>query len=241
MAKKGRLTPLGIVLELVFIMIVLPVTCFFLAKLLGTRELMEMVIDMVGEIQIFDKMMDITSILYKGHDPSLAGNSELYLEHVAELLNSLGPSMLQLFSITLCVRLCVMICDLAPWGSMLMAPRLAGVIFGSIILKVYDFPMVALGFLILLFFVIDLIFVQDISFDPLTLFIKYLLYCLKMTIELLGVVFTTGFIAVLLVIWQGNITSIGMAIFMVVIFSLPLICVALLERCVSPKKSILPL
>jgi hypothetical protein len=111
-----------------------------------------------------------------------------------------------------------------------------GVFLGYLVLALYDIPMMASVFLMLLFVVLDMLLVQDVHFNIVDLALKYIKSCLEFGFEMLSVLWLSGFVAILLIIWQGNITNVGMVIFLLCIFIIPWALLELVKMYVFGKK-----
>lgn len=110
-----------------------------------------------------------------------------------------------------------------------------GVFIAYLILAWFDIPVVASFFLMVLYIVVDMIFVQDISFGVSGLLIKYLRSCLEFGVEMLAVLWLNGFVAVLLILWQGTFSGIGMAIIMICVFFIPWLLLMLAKGFIFKK------
>lgn len=223
------------IIQIIVVVLLLPMVFFILALINGTQEGLMFLLDVIGEIKIFDVLMDFVSTCLKAHDPSLIGNPDIYMVHVTELFETLDTSMFQLLSITLCVRICNILCDIVKWPGIRILSSVLGVIFGYAVAILYDIPILALLFLLLLLIVLDMIFLFGRHSYTSDLILKYVLVTLKISLEMLAVIFMTGFIAILLVIWQGNVASFGMTVFMIAIFFIPWISLLAVNRYLLPS------
>lgn len=216
--------------QIILVVILLPMLCLILVEVNSAQNTLEMLLNMVGQIPVFDTLMESVSLIMQMHDPALIGNPDIYLTHIESVVDSLNKSLFQVFSIALCVKLSNLAFDLLRGRGMHILSSMIGVLLGYYVSTSYEFPILASLFLFLLLFIVDLIFVQSVSVRISSLIIKYLVFSLKMILKILTTVFMTGFFAVLLVIWQGYVADIGVIIFMVCVFAVPWFILAATER-----------
>lgn len=230
MIKKFTKDLVANIAQILVIVILLPGVCFVLSKIMGTRDVLLMLLNLIGEIDVFDSLMNFISIGLQSHDGSLVGNFQDYAVHLVSMVNNLDQTLFELLSIAICVKLFSLLWELLKWKGMPILASVVGVFLGCFIVKIYDMPIMVSAFLLLLVMVIDMIFVRKPGFNLLAFIGEYLKFCLEMTLKMLAVIFMTGVIAVLLVIWQGNVDNLGMAVFMIAMFAVPWFLAAAANR-----------
>lgn len=231
---------LGTIGQILLVILILPLLCLAAGAITGAQNEDLIVLEMLGQIDYFEAIMNAISTFMQMHVSDLAGDPTAYMTHIASIFDSLDVSMFQLLDVTLCVALCNMVWDILKNAKLVRGAHIIssvlGVFLGYLVLALFDIPMMASVFLMLLYVVLDMIFVQDVHFHIGDLLIKYLKAGLKFGFEMLSTLWLTGFVAVLLIIWQGNITNVGMAIFLICMFIIPWSLLKLAESYIFDKK-----
>ena len=214
--------------QIIEVVILLPGVCFILSLLTGTKDTLLLLLNMVGEIEIFNSFMNVVSFGVQCQQPGAVG--EQFLMQLALYFENLDQSIYELFAIAVCVGLFNILGKIIRMRGMPILTSLIGVFCGYYVAKYFPMPIMTVAFLMLLTMVLDLIFVQKPNLNILKFFVGYLKSGIKMTVNVMSTIFMTGFVAVLLVIWQGGVTNVGMILFMIVMFALPWFIMALLDR-----------
>ena len=189
---------------------------------------------MLGQIDVFESLFAYITQVIQLHNTDAAGDTNLYLQHIVAVLDTLDTSLFQVASVALCVHICGTVADILHLRGMRILPSVIGVILGYTVVAVYDMPIMVTAFLFLLLFVIDLIFVRVPTFSIFKLCFEYLIFAIKMTIDIVNAVFVTGFIAVLLILTQGGALDFAMTVFMIFMFVLPLVILSAAKRYILP-------
>lgn len=219
------------IIQLLVVCIGLPLICKAMAMLSGTETALQTLFDVVGQIEVFDTLMVALTVFVQAGGLSTPGSNDALYSTILSTVENLSSSISQLLIIALCVNLCCILWTLLVRRGMCIFASVAGVLLGGVVMFMWqDIPELAIGFLMILLFVVDLIFVQKDRLNFGKFILKYLKYCLKLIIDCLVVIFVTGFIAVLLLIWKGEQMSIGMAIFTLAVFLIPTILALALKR-----------
>ncbi len=214
--------------QIILVVLLLPGLCFVLSKITGTTDTLLLLLNMVGEIEIFNSFMNVVSFGVQCQEPGLVG--EQFLLQLALYFENLDESVYELFAIAICVNLFNILGSIIKMRGMPILTSLIGVFCGYYIAKYFPLPILTIAFLMLLTMVIDLIFVQKPNVGIISFFAGYLKSGLKMTVNVMATIFMTGFVAVLLVIWQGGVTNIAMMLFMILMFAIPWFIMALLDE-----------
>lgn len=219
------------IIQLLVVAIGLPLLCKVLSMISGTSTALQTLFDIIGQIDVFDTLMVALTVFMQGGGFSNEVASEAFYTNLLSVVSNLGSSISQLLIVALCVNLCCILWTLFVRRGMCIIASVVGVLLGSLVMYMWqDIPELAIGFLMILLFVIDLIFVQTGHVNFGIVLLKYMKYCLKLIIDCLVVIFVTGFVAVLLLIWKGDDMSFGMAAFTLGIFLLPTILALALKR-----------
>lgn len=219
------------IIQLLVVGIGLPLLCKVLAMFAGTAAALQTLFDIIGQIDVFDTLMVALTVFVQGGGLSASGSDDALYSTILSTVENLSSSISQLLIIALCVNLCCILWTLLVRRGMCIFASVAGVLLGGLIMFAWqDIPELAIGFLMILLFVVDLIFVQKDRLNFGKFLLKYMKYCLKLIIDCLVVIFVTGFIAVLLLIWKGEDMGIGMAIFTLAVFLVPTVLALALKR-----------
>lgn len=219
------------IIQLLIVCIGLPLLCKVLAVFTTTATALQTLFDIIGQIDVFDTLMVALTVFIQGGGLSAQGGSDALYSTILSTVENLSASISQLLIIALCVNLCCILWTLLVRRGMCILASVAGVLLGGLVMFAWqDIPEIAIGFLMILLFVVDLIFVQKNRLNFGIFLLKYLKFCLKLIIDCLVVIFVTGFIAVLLLIWKGEDIGVGMAIFTLAIFLIPTILALALKR-----------
>ncbi len=219
------------IIQLVIVAVALPLLCWAMSSWSGTSTALQTLFDIIGQIDVFDTLMVSLTVFVQAGGLSAEGADDALYTNILSTVENLGSSISQLLIIALCVNLCCILWTLLVRRGMCIFASVAGVLLGGVIMYAWqDIPEVAIGFLMILLFVVDLIFVQKNRLNFGIFLLKYMKFCLKLIIDCLVVIFVTGFIAVLLLIWKGEDIGIGMAIFTLAIFLIPTILALALKR-----------
>lgn len=223
------------IIQLVIVGIGLPIFCKVMSLISGTTAMLQTLFDIIGQIDVFDTLMVALTAFVQSGGLSTNGADDALYSSILSTVENLSSSISQLLIIALCVNLCCILWTLIVKRGMCILASVAGVLLGGLVMFAWqDIPEIAIGFLMILLFVVDLIFVQKGRLNFGIFILKYLKYCLKLIIDCLVVIFVTGFVAVLLLIWKGEDISTGMAIFTLAIFLIPTILALALKRyCLS--------
>ena len=231
---------LGTIGQILLVILILPLLCFAAGAITGAQNEDLIVLEMLGQIDFFNTIMNAISAFMQMHVSNLVGDPNAYLTHIASVFDALDTSIFQLLDVTLCVALCNMLWDILKNAKLVRSAHIVssviGVFLGYLVLALFDIPMMASLFLMLLFVVLDMIFVQNVRFHIGDLLLKYMKSGIKFGFEMLSVLWLSGFVAVLLIIWQGNITNVGMIIFLLCIFIIPWSLLKLAESYIFDKK-----
>ena len=222
-------------LQILVVLILIPIVFLILSLLKGFPEGLSFLLDVMGEIQIFDVLMEFISTCLRAYDPVAMGNPDYYLDAITRVLDTMSGSMVQIFCISLCVRCCNLFCDIVRWPGVRILPSIFGVICGYCVAAIYGPNIFVLSFLFLLIVVVDMVFLFGRRAFMMDLFLKYILVCLKTSVEMLAIVFMTGFITIILVIWQGGVTSIPMVLFLIAMFAIPWFALLAVNRYLIPE------
>ncbi len=223
--------------QFLLLFLLLPILFFILSLIDGTTSGYTFVCDVIGTIDIFDSLMAAVSVFVQcGGFSSFSESNELY-EAIFMQIENLDTSFYQMLIIAICVYILQGVWDIlrkAPIPIVNGLPifiSVVGVFLGALInYACQDMPWFAAGFMLLLVFVVDMIYFDGLPTNLIDILIKYLGYCLKYVILFLSIIFITGFICVLLLIWKGEQISFGIGAVTLIIFLVPLVLTLLLKK-----------
>lgn len=223
------------IIQLIVVGVGLPILCKVMSLISGTANALQTLFDIIGQIDVFDTLMVALTVFVQSGGLSASGADDALYSNILSTVENLSSSISQLLIIALCVNLCCILWTIIVRRGMCILASVAGVLLGGLVMFAWqDIPEIAIGFLMILLFVVDLIFVQTNRLNFGIFILKYLKFCLKLIIDCIVVIFVTGFVAVLLLIWKGEDMSVGMAIFTLAVFLVPTILALALKRyCLS--------
>ena len=215
-------------IQIAFLLLIITPLCVIVGNMFGDAERNRMLLDMAGQIKYFQPFTDIASIFSQYHAADLINNTDAYLENLVNAIDSIGDSMFQLLNVTLSVAVFNLFWSFlkGKFGLPIFS-TVFGVFLGYILVALYPLPWMASAFLMLLYVVVDMIFVQSSDISLWGLAFRYLKSCLKFGLEMIATLWCSGLVAVLLVFWYFGAENIGVAIFITATFAIPFLLTAL--------------
>ncbi len=224
------------IVQIAFVVLLLPLFGFIIGEIFGFDESGRMMLQMAGEVPYFKWLTEFISQFTQYHATELIGEADQYLMHIATVMDAVEDSMVQLLNVTLSVSVFKLVHNLLKINGAAIVATVVGTFVGYIIAALYPIPLMASAFFMLLYMVIDMIFVQEIqSFSLWGLVVKYFISSLKFSLDMIATLWASGLVAIFLILWHGGETSLLTAVIIVIAFAIPFLIVVLAKRAIFKK------
>lgn len=227
------------IIQILFAMFALPLICLIFSFVDGTKGAASYLLNLLGEVPGMDSLANTIGAHVQAHDASIADTFDLYGQSIVDYIDNMGESIFEVMAIALCVKACTLFWNIVVGKGIPLIASIVGVFLGCFVAKNYMFsvfgnevaaPAMAIAFLLLLVFVIDIIFIRKPDgIIPDALF-EYFYYAIEIALKGFSMVFICGFAATGLTIWFGNILNVGTVLFLLVAYVVPWILICALNK-----------